>query len=322
MEWAYTSLAAIAGSAGVGAFLDFLLSKDQHKKLRGMLETFWLIASDVRWFNVGRKEAEFALGMMDQIVGPRFLSVRRIAFIGACLVLVYVSLVFVMRNLNAPIKWLPSPGQAISYITYAIMLSVSLSANRALAAIVARFLGNGPIRNIAVLGGALVATWMLLVALRPFFNSVVDVTALILGGYADGLSVLPLERLLFEGWGDRFLEASSQAVYYFIRYIIHPGRLVADYLSDFTPRVPSTMDFLDEMFFPIKVGDSLSIVSAILRVALLSVFFLGVLLRPLQDAIMLIFVRVIESEKPLFTMVFGGAAAFAKGVEIIIGVGH
>jgi hypothetical protein len=42
------------------------------------------------------------------------------------------------------------------------------------------------------------------------------------------------------------------------------------------------------------------------------------LLGPLQSPIMLVWARVIESEKPVFTLVFGGIGAALKATQEII----
>jgi hypothetical protein len=46
-------------------------------------------------------------------------------------------------------------------------------------------------------------------------------------------------------------------------------------------------------------------------------FILSFLLKPLQIPIMTLWARVIESDKPVFTLLFGGIATIVKAVQEI-----
>ncbi len=52
--------------------------------------------------------------------------------------------------------------------------------------------------------------------------------------------------------------------------------------------------------------------------AITSVFIASFLISPFQRPIMALWARVMESDKPVFTLVFSGAAGIAKGLEEII----
>ena len=51
------------------------------------------------------------------------------------------------------------------------------------------------------------------------------------------------------------------------------------------------------------------------RLCLAVLFIVGAILAPARDALLGIWARVIESEKPVFSLMFGGVAAGAKFVE-------
>jgi hypothetical protein len=55
-----------------------------------------------------------------------------------------------------------------------------------------------------------------------------------------------------------------------------------------------------------------------IRLILIATFMTSYLLGPLQSPIMLVWARVIESEKPVFTLVFGGIGAALKATQEII----
>jgi hypothetical protein len=56
------------------------------------------------------------------------------------------------------------------------------------------------------------------------------------------------------------------------------------------------------------------------RLSIMAVFIASFFLRPLQRPIMTLWARIIESEKPVFTLLFGGIAAIAKAIQQISGV--
>jgi hypothetical protein len=67
---------------------------------------------------------------------------------------------------------------------------------------------------------------------------------------------------------------------------------------------------------------SLSALTALLaymiRLSILIIFMASLLLKPAQRPIMTLWARVIESDKPVFTLLFGGTAALAKAIQEII----
>jgi hypothetical protein len=58
--------------------------------------------------------------------------------------------------------------------------------------------------------------------------------------------------------------------------------------------------------------------SNMVRLLLAVIFIVSYMLRPLQSGILALWARIIESEKPVFTLVFGGIAGLAKLVTEII----
>ena len=54
------------------------------------------------------------------------------------------------------------------------------------------------------------------------------------------------------------------------------------------------------------------------RLGLGALFVGSYLLKPLHLAISSLWARVIESDKPIFTLLFGGGAVAAKAIEVII----
>ena len=69
------------------------------------------------------------------------------------------------------------------------------------------------------------------------------------------------------------------------------------------------------MFFLSEVTNLLPNLS---RFLIMMTFIGSFALKPLQNPIMTLWARVIESGKPVFTLLFGGTAALAKAIQEII----
>ena len=64
-------------------------------------------------------------------------------------------------------------------------------------------------------------------------------------------------------------------------------------------------------------GASLSLLPILIRLSIMIIFVGSFFLRPLQNPIMIVWARVIESDKPVFILLFGGTAALAKAIQEI-----
>jgi hypothetical protein len=96
----------------------------------------------------------------------------------------------------------------------------------------------------------------------------------------------------------KYVTDTSLSIYFAQRYLyLHPGALAI---------TPDT---------------ALAILAAIPnlgRVALAAVFAGSYIMMPLHKVILTLWARIVESEKPVFTLMFSGGAAAAKGIEAII----
>jgi hypothetical protein len=61
-----------------------------------------------------------------------------------------------------------------------------------------------------------------------------------------------------------------------------------------------------------------NVLPSLIRLSIMTIFILSFFLKPLQNAIMTLWARVIESDKPVFTLMFGGAAALGKAIQEIV----
>jgi hypothetical protein len=64
-------LLTIAVFSVFGGFIDFLIGRVGPERAKGFLETWWIKFDDVRCNNFGRKEALFAVNLLDRWFGRR-----------------------------------------------------------------------------------------------------------------------------------------------------------------------------------------------------------------------------------------------------------
>jgi hypothetical protein len=80
MDVLWIALGKVGGFAAVGAAIDFLLRKGEKERLNDWLIRWWVRFEDVKWTNFGRKDAEFAIGILDRYAGARLWSWKRWRF--------------------------------------------------------------------------------------------------------------------------------------------------------------------------------------------------------------------------------------------------
>src|SRR6202007_1357508 len=123
----------VVGWGALGAFIDFYIGKAGQRRVRDWLEKCCLRLSDVRWGNLGREEALFAVKVMDRLFGSRLFSAQRmIVVIAATLVGVVYILVLTLLDRVELIPW-PTFFQPVYFVWFAIVIlsfAVSFSVTR------------------------------------------------------------------------------------------------------------------------------------------------------------------------------------------------
>ena len=84
-------------------------------------------------------------------------------------------------------------------------------------------------------------------------------------------------------------------------------------LKDFFLR-PSP--FMQQLLIELSI--LLSFLMNFFRLLLVLLFIMSFLMKPIQRPFMALWARIIESDKPVFTLLFGGGAAAAKAIEAVI----
>jgi hypothetical protein len=285
---------------GLGGLIDFLIGQAGQAKAKDFLLKWWVRFDDVRWRNFGREEGLFAGQLLEKWLGRRIWSVRRIM---AFAVLFIATLSYVMVYIIIDVgKIAPAPLLTIYslfscrfchvkiYSAIAIMLfffgfSVSVSFTKFITFRMARLCGVGNAKNLIIFLIMLIVNYLM-------FEIWSQITGMV------------REIILTFITGDlhEFMHNAQQVL-----GIEKIQEVQLQYMTQWTLRMAS----IDNL--ALNYASSLP---SLLRLMLAIVFVGSFLLRPLiMRPVNLVWRRIIESDKPVFTLTFGGAAAFATALS-------
>jgi hypothetical protein len=277
--------AKIGAATAVGRFIDWLLSKSEKRRLQDRLETWWYWFDDVRWRTLGQAEATAAIHVWDRIVGKRLFSIRRLI---STLVLVavceFVSGDWSFLYLSDDLQEQPFLGlrdhSRWNLVISLLLVPLSFSFTRFLSTLATRTPKKLLPAGFFVLLTANVALFFLW---RPALSLITFNVSTLLAGWPN--PDVALQSL-------HFLVASL-GLYDFYNF---QGAL----------RLTRAQDYIDLATFGIRIAFAL--------VFLCSFLIWPVIHRPVAR----VWARIVESERPLFTLVLGSiGAAVVLGHELI-----
>lgn len=167
-EWVWP--VAIMGA--IGGFIDFLLGKAGRAKLVTALEDWWVRFDDVSKINFGRKEAEFAISVLDNWFGE-FFSVRRFV--------VCVGIMLGWWTWGASGFWgIPFESGVVQYGIYLALtitcsyfgLSLSISFSRRIAVLTAALMTENAFFNLLLFLGLLLLTYVSMAFWLPMTRTI------------------------------------------------------------------------------------------------------------------------------------------------------
>jgi hypothetical protein len=173
-------LTVAAWGVGLGAFIDFYIGKAGQRRVRGWLETWWLKFSDVRWGNLRREEALFAVQVMDRLFGSRLFSARRmVVVVAATFVFGGLLIALITIDHGASFEWHAffDTATLIWLIFILVSFAVSFSLTRFAAISVARILTTKPSINFLGLLVLIIFQYYLLLYWIDTVNGALWVTA-------------------------------------------------------------------------------------------------------------------------------------------------
>jgi len=337
METLKDILWPIALVGGVGGLIDFLIGRTGQERAKDFLLRWWVRFDDVHWKNFGREEGLFAGRLIKRWFGNRMYSLRRIiATLLSFGILILISYVMVKTLSKDPSVywsfankdielWIDNRHAVIlfrmesyyltylsilaTYFVYLLAFCISVSLTAYLSVRISYLCGIGQGRNLIIFLAVLVLNCLILAFWYPIaeFNRLIVLTAInafiswlcsvgVWTGYPGGHSVSLANEIydvlvLAKNWlpGVSFFANPMS-------YLLGP--------PNFRPPIDS---------FSLHC---LSLFPSIIRLTLSIVFVGSFLLRPvLMRPISLVWARIVESDRPVFTLTFGGAAAFATAMS-------
>jgi hypothetical protein len=284
-----------AVAAFVGRAIDFYIGKLGQQRVRSWLETWWLRLSYVRWGNLGREEALFAVQVMDRLFGRRLISVKRLIGVVGAATFVWGCLAISLLIFGYGFPYRVNIDFPILVIFFLCAFAASFSVTRIASVIVARALTKVYYFNflglifLSAFQYWWFARWGNLVTqvlVDEYLNAYL---------YVSHLTASPDYPELISLYGS--LRSIDWPV-----TLMHSFNVAIDHIEI----IP---------VFYWCLSTTLNMVPTLIRFSIMTVFISSFLLKPLQHLIMTLWARIIESDKPVFTLVFGGTAALAKAIQ-------
>jgi hypothetical protein len=304
------ALAIVAAFGVVGAFIDFYIGKPGERRVRDWLETWWLRLSYVHWGNIGREEALLAVQVIDRLFGERFFSWKRIGVVIfvtlACAALILTAILVKHTGLAGyQYMWAHLLVDSMVWVIVILFtLNASLSIMRLAAKIVAVLLARTD--YFGLLG--LIFLFLFQCTLFIYWNFLVNWVRFDVSVVYNRTVPFNFQRFFY----DLLYEVKYTISVYNTRIFPENPR----YLFTFLTKVDPTWGA--PPFFMFHLSALTNVLPSLIRLSIMTIFILSFFLKPLQNAIMTLWARVIESDKPVFTLVFGGAAALAKAIQEIV----
>jgi hypothetical protein len=273
------ALSTVAACGGAGAFIDFWIGKRGEKRVRDWFETWWLRFSYITMKSFGREEALYAVGILDRLFGRRLFSSRRlVATVVVAFIVLTPTITKFVTHYNTGLIWTETPNILAIKLVAALLLF-------AMSISATRAVSVRASRHLRYGSVANTIIFILILGAQVIMYWLwVPFLALIVGVFARVLGVSLLYTPLDFDW--------------FITY---------------TQLYPQAINIsLDDAI------NTLATIPTIGRIGLAAIFAGSYLMKPLHWTILTLFERIIENDKPIFTLLLGGGAAAAQAVEAVI----
>jgi hypothetical protein len=294
----------IIAFGGLGTFIDFVIGRGGQAKVRDFLLNWWVKFADVNWNNFAKKEAKFATTLLENIFGKSIFGIRRFIFVILLYLLSSVigfSLAVAHQGfVEVDLRSYPQPyifAVIISIVGFYASISFVISVTRGLG----KLCGRGKLSDVLILAIVMVISFLLITGWEEtIFSLKSAVINAMFGLNAEMLTETLMENLVYIWSWDGLVTLNPLFTrmlgIYHLSYYGYP------------------VDYAFTLFSVYILG----ILPAVIRLLISVSFFLVVVFRPaFVGPISLLWARSIESEKPIFTLIFGGAsAAGATVVEL------
>jgi hypothetical protein len=274
------------------------------------MEIRWYWLADVNWNNFGLREAEWYIKAVDYLFGSSLLSAKRIIF-SILLVFIIASILLSVLPVNVPV-WLLGANSYRFYtalIACVISFTLSISLTHYMASLATRLMRDGGVvKNLALFLLFLIVSYCVILLFVPIFSVLRTIVFNIIATF---------EQYFFSNRGAFWAAIDTQIwlLNYNLKHvytdILNFDLFFSSYLNGWVMKSPISVHEL-QVFIVNSIGSGLRV---IFTVGFLLSILLSLLMR---GPILLIWARLVESEKPIFTMLFGGLAALGKGLQAIV----
>jgi hypothetical protein len=310
----------ITVGAAAGAFIDFYIGKNGQEGVRSWLETWWLRFSYVNLRNFGQQEALYSVSIIDRLFGEKFFSRRRFTSV------VLVATFSVIWTIAIPVAQYKIENPLTSFITVGydilpvsvILFSISISATQIIARYVARNLGKGHARSFMIILLLFVLQYIMLCFWKPCSDvlSMIVFTVLHRSLTVHDLSS-PNLLAIFRHVTDinhiypRFqLDELDTVVHPYMNYALYSGAFQKEFSLGNVYIGASYVQF----------GSFLGIIANLGRLMLAGVFLVLSIMLPIQPFMLTLWLRTLESDKPVFTLILTGIGGFAQIISWFVGL--
>jgi hypothetical protein len=255
----------------------------------------------VRLNNFGREEALFAVNVIDTVIGPRFFSLKRITIVIAVCSLLFFSMLLYFAISARSYELYSNQFIRIFLIFAVIFFACSLSFTRFYSMTIAHLCGQGAARNFVIFMASLVIAYGLIVFTGPLARS-----------FAFGIAYGAAGNVRVQ---DENVLSACIRNFEYMWSISTP-----EYLNPFSTIGKVFLDNNNPVIIATTYGFSalISLVPGLVRLVITAIFIGSYLLRPIYIPFSVLLARIIESEKPIFALVFGAVAAIAKSIGWLV----
>lgn len=299
-------LVPMAALGGAGAAIDFYLGTPGQKRVKAWLADKWYRFHDVNWHNFAEKEAQAYIDFVDRVFGASLLSWRRLISSVVLVLFVTAALaihLYFFRGLTAKWTTIAQPMLARYFFASSAIdccaFALSISFARWISLVVVRL--NRRVPGILPFLLLLLLHYVLLVLWRP----IIDIFVWI-----------PKVWSLDLDWSDLLPSAIRDLAVAFAHLAVTPKEIAVEYYYAL-PRIDGGFYFgidlvMVRAWIMSLIANGLRLLFALV---LLSSFVVRAWVGP---AFSTTWARLVESDKPIFTIAFSAVAAVATTLKELV----
>ena len=316
-----TIFSTIATCAGIGALIDFYIGKDGQKKTKLYLEEWWYRLSYMSLTFIGKEELKNTIAILDALFGVPFFSRRRwrsavvFKILSLC---IYPGLYCLVSLLDGiPIRSGQSIQNFLDVVADIIFINISVSITRAIITRSIRLFSADVYVNMSITIALFMLQFIVLTYALPITFSIMQSisssvpTAVFMMALGESFSsiingIMQTVGYSFHLQADVYL-IDLNPVTRFIGIFSFPTHpfAVMNHHREFVPNL-SLSRYFDTLF--VNIG----------RWVLAFMFFISYLVVLAWPKFLTLWARVIESDKPVFTILGTGVGGLAGGIAALL----